>query len=109
MAGMERQGKAQNGRARSEHTLRPYQTTALDAIYAGFKDDPLFLFQGITGCGKTLIICRLINRYVDKRCLILVNKQELVKQFHSILISQTEVDDIGICCASSTNSTWMRG
>ena len=83
-----------------KHDLRPYQTTALDSIYSSFKDEPLFLFQGITGCGKTLIICRLINQYVDKRCLILVNKQELVKQFHSTLVSQTDVSDIGICCSS---------
>lgn len=87
------------------HELRDYQIKALDSIYASLKEDPLFLFQGITGCGKTLIICKLINRLFhesDKRFLILINKMELISQFHQTFLDQTHINvfDIGICSAS---------
>jgi len=88
-----------------KHNLRQYQIIALNTIYESLKSDPLFLFQGITGCGKTLIICRLINRLfkeTDKRFLVLINKMELVNQFVKTFFEQTDITqfDLGVCSAS---------
>ena len=85
--------------------LRPYQIKALETIDRDLKLMPEVLVSGITGCGKTTIFSRLINKYykiTDKTFLVLVHKQEVVKQIYDTILDRTDVHfkDLGICCAS---------
>ena len=86
-------------------TLRPYQIDALNKIDADLaaNNSPVLL-QAIMGAGKTVIICRLINKYFfesDRKFLILAHKQELVNQFHHTFLEKTAIPahEIGISCA----------
>lgn len=84
--------------------LRQYQKEALDKIDQELKVKQNVLFVAATGAGKTVTICRMINAYykeTDRRFLILVNKQELVGQFHRDMMKKTVVPEreITICCA----------
>ena len=84
--------------------LRPYQIDALDVIHEDLKTEPIVLFQAIMGAGKTVTLCRLINRYwfeTDRRFLILAHKRELVSQFLECCRAMTSIPifDIGVCCA----------
>ena len=90
--------------------LRPYQIATLNIIDRDLKIMPEVLIQGITGCGKTVIFSKLVNRYykeTDRVFLILVHKQEIVQQIYNTLQTQTEVHfkDLGICCAGIGNKT----
>ena len=85
--------------------LRPYQIEALDAIDESLKIKQNSLFVGIMGCGKTVIICRLIRAYfreTNRRFLVLVNKTELINQFLETLLKNTDIPrrNIGIACSS---------
>ncbi|MHA1558529.1 MAG: DEAD/DEAH box helicase family protein, partial [Alphaproteobacteria bacterium] len=85
--------------------LRDYQIKALNVIDRDLQTMPEVLLQGITGCGKTTIFSRLINKYykeTDRRFLVLVHKQEVVQQIYDTLRDRTDIkfQDIGICCAS---------
>lgn len=71
-------------------SLRPYQEQAikeiLNAWSQGYKA-PLLNFA--TGLGKTAVCCTLLKRSINldvQRVLILVDRQELVRQFHANLI-----------------------
>ena len=84
--------------------LRPYQREALDKLDADLQKKQFVLFVAATGAGKTVTICRMINAYykeTDRRFLILVNKQELIMQFHADLMKKTSIPEreITICCA----------
>ena len=84
--------------------LRQYQIDALNVIHEDLKTEPIVLFQAIMGAGKTVTLCRLINRYwfeSDKRFLILAHKKELVQQFFDTFKDMTDIPvfDIGVCCA----------
>lgn len=90
--------------------LREYQIKALNAIDAALSENKNVLLQGITGCGKTVIFSRLVNKYyheTERRFLILVHKQEVVQQIASTLAEKTEIPsyDIGVCCASLSSRT----
>ena len=85
--------------------LRDYQIKALNVIDRDLQTMPEVLLQGITGCGKTTIFSRLINKYykeTDRRFLVLVHKQEVVQQIYDTLRDRTDISfqDLGICCAS---------
>lgn len=87
-----------------DFSLRPYQREALDKLDADLQKKQFVLFVAATGAGKTVTICRLINTYyqeTNRRFLILVNKQELVGQFHRDMMKKTVVPEreITICCA----------
>jgi len=84
--------------------LRPYQITALSAIHKAMKTQPNVLLSAIMGSGKTVMVCRLINRYykeTDRNFLILAHKKELVEQFRKTFLEKTDIParDIGIACA----------
>lgn len=90
--------------------LRDYQIRVLNEANNALNRQQNVLFQGITGCGKTTIFSRLINRYykeTDRRFLILVHKQEVVQQIYNTLRDRTDIHfkDLGICCASLGQKT----
>lgn len=67
--------------------LRPYQAQAVDDIRAAFKSHRRVLYQLPTGGGKTVIFCHITREAVrkGKRVLILVHRQELLRQTTSKL------------------------
>ncbi|MDD4358179.1 MAG: DEAD/DEAH box helicase family protein, partial [Smithellaceae bacterium] len=84
--------------------LRQYQKEALDKLDQELKVKQNVLFVAATGAGKTVTICRMINAYykeTGRRFLILVNKQELIMQFHADLMRKTSIPEreLTICCA----------
>ena len=88
--------------------LRPYQIEALDTIDESFKTKKIALLSAATGAGKTLIVCRLINKYykdTERTFLVLAHKKELLEQFYSTLKKHTAipVSDISFCCSGITN------
>lgn len=95
------------------HNLRPYQIKALDTIDAALKIKQNILVTAFMGSGKTFMVAKLISAYVkktDRRFLILVGKQELVSQFHSTLLNQTDIpkNKIGIFCAGLNEKIMSR-
>ena len=88
----------------TDFKLRQYQIDALNVIHEDLKTEPIVLFQAIMGAGKTVTLCRLINRYwfeSGRRFLILAHKKELVTQFFDTFKNMTDIPiaDIGICCS----------
>lgn len=86
-----------------EFALRPYQISALKAVHNDLKTDQFVLLQMVTGAGKTVIGCRLINGYYFSthfRFLILAHKQELVQQFEKTFNAMTDISflDVGVNC-----------
>lgn len=85
--------------------LRPYQIEALNVLHSELQEKDVLLLQAATGAGKTMIVCRMINRYFydhpGRSFLVLMHKRELVSQFLDTFINHTEIkkEDIGICCA----------
>jgi len=87
------------------HELRPYQKNCLNNIYKALKTENKALYVGATGCGKTLMMCRLAELYYQRersKILFLSHRKLINSQFISTLKTQTEipVEDIGLCCAS---------
>ena len=86
-------------------TLRDYQKEALRQVYSDLnKDDNPVLLQAIMGAGKSIMACRLIERFyntTNRTFLILSHKREITEQFYKTFISATNIpkNDIGICCA----------
>jgi DNA repair protein RadD len=86
--------------------LRSYQIDALNKIDSDLKksNEPILL-NAITGSGKTVILVRLVNKYFknsNKRFLILMHKQELIKQFYDTFhkMSDIPISEVGIDCSS---------
>ena len=86
--------------------LRPYQIEALNKIDSALKksNEPVLL-NAITGSGKTVILVRLVNKYFkksNKSFLILMHKQELIKQFYDTFnrMSDIPISEVGIDCSS---------
>lgn len=86
-------------------TLRPYQIDALRAIDDSLKTEPIVLLKAITGAGKTIILCRLVNRYfheTNRSFLILAHKQEIIEQILNTFVRHTDIpsSDVCVCCAA---------
>lgn len=85
-------------------SLRQYQITAIEAVHKDLQTSKNVLLQQIMGAGKTVLTCRLVNKYyhtTDRRFLILAHKNELLTQFQKTFRKFTDIpeDDIGISCA----------
>lgn len=85
--------------------LRDYQIDALKTINHDLKqnDNPVLL-QASCGAGKTVIICKLIERYfnmTNRTFLILAHKQELITQAYNSFEKFTDISksEIGVVCA----------
>jgi superfamily II DNA or RNA helicase len=68
----------------SNLALRDYQTECIDATFTGLRDHQRVVNVLPTGSGKTVIFAHLTGEWVhdapDKRALILVHRDELVRQ-----------------------------
>src|SRR5690242_11351234 len=75
--------------------LRPYQDRAIDLVASKLKQGrKRVIFQLATGGGKTVTFAGLINRYLakqDKRVLILVHREELLKQARRTLYNWFDI------------------
>ena len=62
--------------------LRPYQKEALDAVENDWASGfPRTLLVLPTGCGKTIVFCKIVEDMVRQgnRCLILAHRGELLE------------------------------
>lgn len=87
------------------YELRPYQRNCLNIIYNALKTEDRALYIGATGCGKTLMMCRLAELYYQRqqgKILFLSHRKLINSQFISTLKKQTEIppENTGLCCAS---------
>lgn len=91
--------------------LRPYQSEALDAIFAKWDEGQRKLLLSLpTGCGKTIVFAKAIERLVrnGKRVLVLAHRAELLTQAADKLAKTT-----GLRCAvekaeESCVGSWFR-
>ena len=77
--------------------LRPYQQEAREAVERDWADDFLRTLLVLpTGCGKTIVFCKIIEDMVRMgcRCLILAHRGELLDQAADKLIKA-----VGLGCA----------
>ena len=77
--------------------LRPYQKEALDAVENDWASGfPRTLLVLPTGCGKTIVFCKIVEDMVRQgnRCLILAHRGELLDQAADKLLQAT-----GLGCA----------
>ena len=74
--------------------LRNYQTDALEAIYAKWKEYRKVLLACPTGSGKTFIFCKIAEREQNEgnRILILCHRDELIRQAQDKLKIATGLD-----------------
>jgi DNA repair protein RadD len=74
------------------HTLRPYQSAALDETSQAFRSHRRVLLVAPTGAGKTTIAAEIIRRSVErgKRIVFLAHRKELIEQ------CSTRLDQFGI-------------
>ena len=89
--------------------LRPYQTTALNALWSALQVESNVLLEAACSAGKTLLFSKLTQRLLREnpsfRVLILMDRNILVTQTRDRLI-EIAPDlqmDIGIVCASVSN------
>lgn len=78
--------------------LRPYQQEAQDAIFTKWAEGQRKLLLCLpTGCGKTIVFAKVIERLVreGKRVLVLAHRAELLTQAADKLHMAT-----GLCCAT---------
>lgn len=94
--------------------LRPYQIDALKTIDQDLllNDEPVLL-QASCGAGKTVIICKLIERYfntTNRTFLILAHKQELITQAYNSFEKFTNIpkSEIGVVCAGLSKKEFGR-
>lgn len=85
--------------------LREYQKEALKQVYDDLnQDDNPVLLQAIMGAGKSIMACRLVERFyntTNRTFLILSHKREITQQFYETFLKATNIpkNDIGICCS----------
>jgi DNA repair protein RadD len=85
--------------------LRPYQTEALDTVWAALLRKPNVLLQAATGAGKTIIFSTLIQRFITRypkaKVAVLAHRKELVNQAYQKLKSvwPEAFYNVGIACA----------
>lgn len=90
--------------------LRPYQQEAMDAILEAWQGVNRALLVLPTGCGKTIVFCKLAEHLVaqGKRILILAHRGELLQQAADKMSKAT-----GLQCAvekaeDSAIESWFR-
>lgn len=87
--------------------LRPYQSEAVESSFNEWKDKTSTLIVCPTGCGKTTTFTEIIRRHLPKRALILVHREELMKQARDRLIDQAEIDcEVEMADQRASTSLW---
>lgn len=74
--------------------LRPYQTEAIEKVFAEFRQVNSTLLVKATGTGKTVVFCEIarqvVNKVPDKKVLVLAHRTELLEQ------AKNKLEDAGI-------------
>ncbi|HWT01156.1 MAG TPA: DEAD/DEAH box helicase [Pyrinomonadaceae bacterium] len=60
--------------------LRPYQATAVDAVFEAWTEHDSTLVVCPTGTGKTITFCEIIRRMQPQRAIVLAHRSELITQ-----------------------------
>ena len=71
--------------------LRPYQSAAVDAVLAAWKEVLAVLVVLPTGCGKTVLFAEIIRR-LNTRAMVLAHREELVFQAKDKICRVTGLD-----------------
>lgn len=82
-------------------TLRPYQHTAVECVLDELETQRSTLLVLPTGCGKTVVFCEVIRRFLERgqRALVLAHRDELLKQAADKL-AISGISDVGFEKAS---------
>ena len=90
--------------------LRPYQTEALDAIQNAWNETRRTLLVLPTGCGKTIVFCKLTENCVrnGERVLILAHRGELLDQAADKLKTATGLMSAREKAEESASGSWYR-
>jgi superfamily II DNA or RNA helicase len=92
-------------------TLRPYQRAALDALYRDWAEGHQRLgISSATGTGKTIMMSQLAHEHArgaapNRRVLILVHRDELVRQTVSKLLAVDATVPIGVVKARENRAS----
>lgn len=91
--------------------LRPYQTEAIEAIEAGWKEYQKQLLVLPTGTGKTIVFSHLARREClrhNKRIIILAHREELLEQAQQKLMLATGLHSALEKGQSTGHDTWLQ-
>lgn len=89
--------------------LRHYQKDAVENVFEQWKEKSSTLIVAATGTGKTTTFTEIIRRNLPKRALILVHREELMKQARERLLDQAEIDcDIEMADLRASTSEFNR-
>lgn len=89
--------------------LRPYQESAIESIFEEWKDKSSTLIVAPTGCGKTTIFTEVVRRASPKRSMILVHREELMKQARERIIKQVKIEcDVEMAEFRASTSFWQQ-
>lgn len=89
--------------------LRHYQKDAVESVFEQWNERSSTLIVAATGTGKTTTFTEIIRRCLPKRTLILVHREELMKQARERLIDQADIDcDIEMADMRASTSLWNR-
>lgn len=86
--------------------LRDYQIEAVEAVRARHQTTSDALLVMPTGAGKTRVMLEVVRRALaereDARCMILLNRVQLVEQ--TAKVASSHIEDVGLFCASLSKS-----
>lgn len=92
--------------------LRDYQKKAIGDIYQTWIDSRSVLLQMPTGTGKTNVFCQIaidsLNKYPDKKVLIIVHRRELIFQAKERLLQFDKSLKIGIIASTYIENSNFR-
>jgi DNA repair protein RadD len=82
--------------------LRQYQKEAVNAIIDTLHTKKTALLTAPCAAGKTIIFCEIIKHFIskNKRCLVLMDREQLVSQNAKKISEFISDDNIGVACAS---------
>lgn len=87
--------------------LRPYQIEAVENAFREWEDKTSTLIVCPTGCGKTTTFTEIVRRNLPKRALILVHREELMKQARDRLTDQAQIDcEVEMADQHASTSFW---
>lgn len=86
---------------------RPYQTESIDAIATALQENQSTLLVLPTGCGKTHVFGRVIQRMPEGRAMVLAHREELINQASSRIAAITGAEpDIEMADLRADKGMW---
>lgn len=90
--------------------LRDYQIEAVGAVRARHQNASDALLVMPTGAGKTRVMLEVVRRALgereDARCMILLNRVQLVEQ--TAKVASSHIEEVGLFCASLSKNAESR-